>query len=72
MLCQHAEYNYYKQIQNGDFYKKKMLNNAIEKIDQIREELKKEWIDVSGIGSFLHSELLEISRAVFAILNKVM
>ena len=72
MLCQHAEYNYYKQIQSGDFYKKKMLNSAIEKIDQIREELKKEWIDVSGIGNFLHSELLEISQAVFAILNKVM
>lgn len=49
-----------------------MLNSAIEKIDQIREELKKELIDVSGIGSFLHSELLEISQAVFAILNKVM
>lgn len=41
MFYQHAEYNYYQQIKNGDFYKKKMLNSAIEKIDQIREELKK-------------------------------
>lgn len=41
LFYQHAEYNYYQQIKNGDFCKKKMLDSAIEKIDQIREELQK-------------------------------
>lgn len=41
LFYQHAEFNYYQQIKNGDFCKKKMLDSAIEKIDQIREEIKK-------------------------------
>lgn len=39
---QQAEFNYYLQISNGDSFKKKMLNNVIEKINTIRNELKLE------------------------------
>ena len=37
---QRSELNYYIQLQNGDFFKKKMLASVIEKINKIREELK--------------------------------
>lgn len=37
---QQAELNYYIQIDNGDFFKKKMLADVINKINDIRERLK--------------------------------
>ncbi|MCR5207763.1 MAG: sel1 repeat family protein [Eubacterium sp.] len=39
---QRSELYYYSQLKNGDFYKKKMLEDVIKKIDEIRIELKSE------------------------------
>jgi len=39
---QRSELFYYTQLKNGDFFKRKMLEGVIEKIEKIREELKNE------------------------------
>ena len=39
---QRSEFYYYIQLKNGDFFKRKMLDGVIEKINAIREELKDE------------------------------
>ena len=39
---QRSELYYYSQLKNGDFFKRKILDGVIEKIDEIREELKNE------------------------------
>ena len=36
---QRSESEYYKQLENGDFFKRKILDGVIEKIDAIRREL---------------------------------
>lgn len=46
---QRSELCYYTQLKNGDFFKKKMLSSVIERIDKIREELKKE---IEPAGSY--------------------
>lgn len=39
MFLQQAEFYYYEQINNGDFYKRKILDGVIDKINKIRQEL---------------------------------
>ncbi len=41
---QQAEYHYYAQIADGDYFKRKMLQSVIEKIDEIRDELAEELV----------------------------
>ena len=46
---QRSELYYYTQLRNGDYFKKKMLDGVIEKINKIREQLKKE---ITSDGSY--------------------